>query len=103
MGGWVKAEFRFSPVKTRLNAMVVPHPERQFPLDPEGRTGFISPFVKFSRDPLARFPLASKRCATWNSSGEKPFPEPSPSSSMRKGFSPRPPVPRFTASEKIPC
>jgi len=60
MGGWVKAEFRFSPVKTRLNAMVVPHPERQFPLDPEGRTGFISPFVKFSRDPLARFPLASK-------------------------------------------
>lgn len=60
MGGWVRTSFHFSHHTSHYSADVVPHPERNFPMEQEGRPASVSPFIKYSMDPLARFPLSSE-------------------------------------------
>jgi hypothetical protein len=55
MGGWVDCRFTFGEEGTESVANIRPYPDRLFPLDPEGKTGILSPLVKPSGNPLSRY------------------------------------------------
>jgi Amino-transferase class IV len=55
MGGWVDCRFTFREEGTESMVKIRPYPDRLFPLDPEGKSGIVSPLVKPSGNPLSRY------------------------------------------------
>jgi branched-subunit amino acid aminotransferase/4-amino-4-deoxychorismate lyase len=55
MGGWVDLRLTFQEEGMETVVRVRPYPDRLFPLDGEGKTGILSPFVKSSGNPLSRY------------------------------------------------
>ena len=53
MGGWVCIRFFFREKSWEYVVSVRPHPDRLFPLDPNGKMGVISPLIKSSGHPLS--------------------------------------------------
>jgi branched-chain amino acid aminotransferase len=60
MGGWLTLRFSFKGNDMEYFITVRPHSERIFPLDPIGKTGIISPFVKYSGNPLSCYHFFSE-------------------------------------------
>jgi branched-subunit amino acid aminotransferase/4-amino-4-deoxychorismate lyase len=60
MGGWLSV--RFSHWRNGINYFITIKPcsERIFPFDPVGKTATISPFIKFSGNPLTRYSFFSE-------------------------------------------
>jgi len=60
MGGWVSCRFVFPGDTLHWVISVKPYPDRLFPLDPNGKTGVISPFAKPSGSPLNAYAFFSE-------------------------------------------